>query len=318
MLKIGILFPGYGSQYIGMGKNFYDNYRIVQDLFEDASYCLETNFVKLCFAGSYEEISKLHNAYKSIFLTSYSIASVIKNELNIDISLVGGYGIGEYSAMAFSGGLNLPDALYLLKKATEFYYSFNIDQDIKSLLIYGISYEELNNLNISKYGISITFNYYNHIVLSGNAERLNEFYQIINKKFKLKYIDFENGLHTQNANIITEQLKSYILKVDFRNLNIPLISSVNQRYIMYANDCKEIFLNFWNNPLNWDSVISSFQDIDIIIIPSPSKQLYKRIKDIFLNKNIFAIESIDNIEELKEFIETIYSKSYNNNKYIVL
>jgi hypothetical protein len=128
MLKVGFLFPGYGSQYIGMGKNLYDNFRIVQDFFEDASSCLDINFVKLCFASSDSEISKLHNAYFSIFLISYSTASLIKSELDIDISLVSGFQFGEYCAMSYAG----PPSLSLFISISHFLlpFSFSISSHL--------------------------------------------------------------------------------------------------------------------------------------------------------------------------------------------
>ena len=73
-MKMGILFPGYGSQFVGMGKELYDASRIMQENFEEASICLNNNFVKLCFASSDAELSKIEHAYPALFLTSFSIA----------------------------------------------------------------------------------------------------------------------------------------------------------------------------------------------------------------------------------------------------
>ena len=75
-MKIALLFPGYGSQFVGMGKELYDEYRIVQEYFEEASHVLNNNFVKLCFASSDVELSKMVNAYTSLFLVgSISLCS---------------------------------------------------------------------------------------------------------------------------------------------------------------------------------------------------------------------------------------------------
>jgi [acyl-carrier-protein] S-malonyltransferase len=74
-MKVAMLFPGYSSQFVGMGKELYDEYRVVQEFFEEASNCLNLNFVKLCFASSDAELSKVHKAYPAMFLVSTSIAA---------------------------------------------------------------------------------------------------------------------------------------------------------------------------------------------------------------------------------------------------
>src|SRR5437016_3408870 len=103
-MKIGMLFPGYGSQFVGMGKELYDNSRIIQEYYEEASNCLNVNFVKLCFASSDAELSKLTSAYPALFLASTATAAFIK-EIGINIDLIAGHGLGEYSALCTAGGL---------------------------------------------------------------------------------------------------------------------------------------------------------------------------------------------------------------------
>lgn len=114
-MKVGIIFPGYGSQFVGMGKEFYDSSRIMQEMFEEASQCLDVNFPKLCFASSAAELAKLEKGYVVLFATTFAIAQIMK-ERGITVSLVAGYDIGEYAAIATAGGISLPDALYLLNK----------------------------------------------------------------------------------------------------------------------------------------------------------------------------------------------------------
>jgi len=119
-MKVALLFPGYGSQYVGMGKEVYDEYRIVQEYFEEASNCLNVNFVKLCFASSDTEIGVAASAYTSIFLVSSALYAIIKQE-GIVPALVAGYNIGEYSSLFAAGSITFPDGLYLLNKLALFH-----------------------------------------------------------------------------------------------------------------------------------------------------------------------------------------------------
>src|SRR3989304_305540 len=105
-MKIGLLFSGYGGQDVGMGKDLYDNSRVMQELFEEASNCLGINFVKLCFASSDAELSSLENAYVAIFLIEVSLYALL-NESGVSADLFAGHDIGEFAALFSAGSLSL-------------------------------------------------------------------------------------------------------------------------------------------------------------------------------------------------------------------
>ena len=118
-MKVGMLFPGFGSQFVGMGKEIYDNSRIVQEYFEEASNCANINFVKLCFASSDAELALISNAYLALFLTTVSTAAAVK-EIGFEMDIVAGYGVGEIAAICATKGLSFPDGIYLLTKISQF------------------------------------------------------------------------------------------------------------------------------------------------------------------------------------------------------
>ena len=97
-MKIGMLFPGYGSQFVGMAKDLYDDSRTVQEYFEEASSCLDINFIKLCFASSDAEISQPMHAYLSLFLVQSALSALL-TKAGIAPTLVAGYGIGQFAAI---------------------------------------------------------------------------------------------------------------------------------------------------------------------------------------------------------------------------
>ena len=119
-LKIGMIFPGQGSQFLGMGKELHDKERIIQEYFDQASSCLDVNFTRLCFASSEKELRKVANIQNAVFLVSSAIYKLLNEKYGIKPDLVAGHSLGEYTAIHAAGGMAFADALYLLNKRSVF------------------------------------------------------------------------------------------------------------------------------------------------------------------------------------------------------
>ena len=143
-MKIALLFPGYGSQYVGMGKDLYDEYRIVQEYFEEASHCLNSNFVKLCFASSDAELGKMVNAYTALFLMGSATYAVLK-ENGIEPDVVTGYNNGESAALFAAGCFSFPDGLYLLNKYCSFYQEIVDGMDVDLIHVTNVSTKQIED-----------------------------------------------------------------------------------------------------------------------------------------------------------------------------
>jgi len=113
-----VIFPGQGSQLVGMGKDFHDKYSVVQDLFKEADETLGFSISKIILEGPKEELNLTENTQPAIFLLSYSIFKIIKEEFNVDLNkanFFAGHSLGEYSALASAGALSFSDTLKILK-----------------------------------------------------------------------------------------------------------------------------------------------------------------------------------------------------------
>ena len=117
-----VIFPGQGSQLVGMGKEFYNKYDLVKNLFKEADETLKFSLSKVIFDGPKEELNLTANTQPAIFLISYSIYSVIKREFNIDLSQAkyfAGHSLGEYSAISCIGYLDFVETIKILRKRGE-------------------------------------------------------------------------------------------------------------------------------------------------------------------------------------------------------
>lgn len=305
-MKIALLFPGYGSQYVGMGKDLYDEYRIVQEYFEEASSCLDINFVKLCFASSDAELSKMANAYTALFLVGSATYAVLKeNGINPDI--VTGYNNGESTALFAAGCFSLPDGLYLLNKFCSFYQEIVDGMDVDVIRITNVSTKQVENAceRVSgpdgKAFIALYNSSTDHIV-AGNSDQIAEIRDSIEDPGVVEYKGMEVGLHSVLVNSVVEQFKMYLEKVDFKNLRIPLISSIDGEIITQGDDTKERFIRHINSPLMFSRVMDDLSAYDCIIIANPGNALAEMVKNNYPEKMVISIAKKSDIDTLKERI----------------
>jgi [acyl-carrier-protein] S-malonyltransferase len=310
-MKIGMLFPGYGNQFIGMGKELYDHSRSIQEYFEEASNCLNINFVKLCFASSDIEISKLMYAYPALFLISVATANLV-SQTGCSIDYVAGHGIGEYSALCFAGGLNFPDGLYLLSKLSHFYTQVREQPesfDFKSVLIDGISARKIKQICAETQAdqdcphIAVYETKTEHVV-TGSTMAINA---LVEGAYDagadtITALQREEGLHTPLMAQLVDQLKNYLTKVDFKDLKIPLIASVDAKEVCYAKKAQAAIMRQIIEPLYWKNVLKQFGDADLLIVPAPAKALVLELQSYYPDKIILGINTVHDLEMLKKYV----------------
>jgi [acyl-carrier-protein] S-malonyltransferase len=311
-MKIGMLFPGYGNQFVGMAKELYDHSRLMQEYFEEASSCLNINFVKLCFASSDIELSKIPHAYPAMFLVGVATAALLK-QIEVPIHAVAGHGLGEYSALCTAGGLSFPDGLYLLSKLGLFYAHCREDlqqRSIKSILINGLSARKLKQLCSQEQSstactthIAVYETKTEHIV-TGQTEAVDA---LIESAYEagadvLEEKVCQEGFHTPFLAQVVEQLKIYLTKVDFKDLAIPLISGVDAQYISHAQKAQDALIRQIIEPLHWHSVLKSFAHTDLLLVPAPAKALVAELQMYYPHKKIIALQAIGDLERIKSIV----------------
>lgn len=306
-MKIALLFPGYGSQFVGMGKELYDEYRIVQEYFEEASSCLNMNFVKLCFASSDVELGKMVNAYTSLFLLGSSVYAVLK-ELGIEPDIVAGYNNGESAALFAASCFSLPDGLYLLNKFCSFYQEFIDQNDVDALRVLGIVTQQLetmcNKISDDEHkAFVVIYNSPTDHIVAGNRTSLSRLHDMIDGTGNAEYIGAEIGLHSSLMSDVVNQFKDYLEKVDFKDLKIPMISGIDGEIITAGADIKERFIRHIYFPLDFTRVIKQLATYDCIVIAHQDDTLSALIKHYYPEKTIISIAKKIDIDKLKEIIE---------------
>lgn len=312
-MKIAMLFPGFGSQFVGMGKELYDEHRIIQEFFEQAASCIDINFVKLCFASSENELRQMRNAYTAIFLVSSAIASLLK-EKGIKPDVVAGFNQGEYAALLAAGGWTLPDGLYLLNKFAGFYQELLDSMDAAAFCIKGLHATDIetaataiNRRSKDKVYVALYETEYQHIV-AGNAPAVKKLCDVVDskgaeQKIIMKPEDLAVGLHSSLMNPVIERYKMYLEKTDFHDLDVCMMESLNGECIERGILTKERVIKRINSPVIWPKVMEGLALYDIIIQVGPGMQLAAWASHMYPHKKVMAINKPADIMELERIIQ---------------
>ena len=304
-----VIFPGQGSQIVGMGKEFYDKFELVKSLFKEADETLNYSISKLILEGPKEELDLTVNTQPAIFLISYSIFNVIKKEFNIDLNKAkyfAGHSLGEYSALSCAGYLNFAETLKILRIRGDAMQNSVPKGEGGMVAVLGSTVEVIEKIledNKSKFIAQIANdNSEGQIVLSGKTQDLEKLTEVL-KENSIKNIKlpvsapFHCSLMSKATEIMTEELN----KISFSDGSNKLISNVTAEVISNSEDLKSLLIKQIENRVRWrESVLNMINnDVDHFIEIGPGKVLSGLVKRINREVKINTINSQEDIENLK-------------------
>ena len=304
-----VIFPGQGSQIVGMGEELYDKFDIVKNLFKEADETLNFSISKLILKGPKEELDLTINTQPAIFLISYSIFNILKKEFNLDLNKAkyfAGHSLGEYSALSCGGYLDFSNTLKILRVRGDAMQNSVPKGQGGMVAVLGSTVETiekilLENKEILKAQIA-NDNSEGQIVLSGKIEDIEKLIQIL-KENSIKNIKlpvsapFHCNLMSKATKIMTEELN----KLNFENGKNKLISNVTASEINDLDELKSLLIKQIENRVRWrESVIYMINnDINHFIEIGPGKVLSGLVKRINRDVKIDTINNQSDFESLK-------------------
>jgi len=304
-----VIFPGQGSQMVGMGKEFYDKYEIVKNLFEEADEALEFDLTKLVLEGPKEDLDLTINTQPAIFLISYSIFQVIKKEFNIDLDKAkyfAGHSLGEYSALSCAGYLDFKDTIKILKIRGNAMQTAVPKGEGGMLAVLGSTVENIDEIlkeHEKDFKAEIANdNSEGQIVLSGKINELKKIAEILKeKKIKNIKLPVSAPFHCSLMNKATEIMTKELQNLNFKISKKTLISNVTAKEVASAEDIKQLLIKQIENRVRWrESVIEMINNgVNQFIEIGPGKVLSGLIKRINKDVKIDTINNQMDIESLK-------------------
>ena len=301
-----VIFPGQGSQIVGMSKDLYGKYSLVQNLFKEADETLGFSLSNLILNGPKEELDLTENTQPAIFLVSYSIFKLIKEEFNIDLdkaTFFAGHSLGEYSALASAGALSFSDTLKILKIRGKAMQNSVPKGEGGMVAVLGSEIKTIENIiqeNKSKYECFIANdNSEGQIVLSGNTNDLELMMKDL-KTANIKNIKLPVSapFHCKLMNRATTVMKDEISKLNFKETRNVLVSNVTGKEISNSNELKDLLIKQIESRVRWrESVLLMInKGVGQFIEIGPGKVLSGLIKRINRNIKVSAINTYEDIK----------------------
>ena len=303
-----VLFPGQGSQSVGMAKDLYNNFDYVKVLFEEAEDTLNLSIKKIIFEGPPDILNQTENTQPAIFLVSFAIFNVIKNETSFDITKAdyfAGHSLGEYSALACSNVINFRETIRLLKIRGNAMQNAVPKNEGGMVAVLGENIDKVQEIiqkNKNNFNCFLANDNSNgQVVISGRLIDLEKF-TIELKKFNIKNIKLPVSapFHCMLMSPATKIMDKQLNDVKFSTPNNMIVSNVTAEPSSDPHKIKNLLIEQIEKPVRWrESIVNMISlGCDKFIEIGPGKVLSGLVKRIDRNVKSIPINNIDDLENL--------------------
>lgn len=303
MSKIAFLFPGQGSQFIGMGKELYEQVPAAKRLFDEADETLETKLSSLIFEGDAEELTLTYNAQPALLTTSIAVLEKFK-ESGITPDFTAGHSLGEYSALVAAGALSFKDAVYTVRKRGEFMNEAVPAGEGAMAAILGMDAEALKQVTdkVTEEGNLVqlaNLNCPGQIVISGTAKGVELASELAKENGAKRAIPLEvsGPFHSELMKPAAEKLKEVLDACDIKDADVPVISNVSADVMTEKADIKEKLIEQLYSPVRFEESINKLiaEGVTTFIEIGPGKVLSGLVKKVNRRLKTIAVSDPETI-----------------------
>ena len=303
-----VLFPGQGSQSVGMAKDLYNNFDYIKVLFEEAEDTLNLSIKKIIFEGPPDILNQTENTQPAIFLVSFAIFSVIKNETSFDITKAdyfAGHSLGEYSALACSNVINFRETIRLLKIRGNAMQNAVPKNEGGMVAVLGENIDkvqEIIQINKNNFDCFLANDNSNgQVVISGKLNDLEKL-TIELKKFNIKNIKLPVSapFHCMLMSPATNIMDKHLNEIKFSTPNNMIVSNVTAKPSSDPKEIKKLLIEQIEKPVRWRESIVNMINLgsDKFIEIGPGKVLSGLVKRIDRNVKLIPINNMEDLKNL--------------------
>ncbi|WP_336183041.1 ACP S-malonyltransferase [Bacillus sp. 205(2023)] len=304
MSKIAFLFPGQGSQFIGMGKELYEQVPDAKRLFDEADETLETKLSSLIFEGDAKELTLTYNAQPALLTTSIAVLEKFK-ESGITPDFTAGHSLGEYSALVAAGAMSFKDAVYTVRKRGEFMNEAVPAGEGAMAAILGMDADVLKQVTdkVTEDGHLVqlaNLNCPGQIVISGTAKGVELASEQAKENGAKRAIplDVSGPFHSELMKPAADKLKEVLDSCELKDADVPVISNVSADVMTDKADIKEKLIEQLYSPVRFEETVNKLiaEGVTTFIEIGPGKVLSGLVKKVNRRLKTIAVSDPETIE----------------------
>lgn len=304
-MKIAFVFPGQASQYVGMGKDLYENSSIAKEIFDKAEEILGFELKRICFEGPEEDLKQTKVTQPAIFVHSYIVSTLLGEKIKADMAA--GHSLGEYSALVYAGVLSFEDALKIVKLRGELMQRAGEQNPGTMAAIIGLDEEKVKQVcEEVKDGIvqPANFNTPEQIVISGEVNAVKKAMQLAKEAGAkiVKELVVSGAFHSPLMESAKDELKNALDEVKFNKPSIPVYFNVTAKPTFDLNEIKDLLYRQITSPVLWTQIVMNMVSDGAVKFYEigPGKVLQGLIKKIAPTAEVSGFDKFDDIKNLGE------------------